>query len=775
MTAHRPLAVVLAFLLALACAFLAGVPTGDAAPAASSPHVRLDVEDIQPVVASPGEVVTVSGTISNPTDHFVTPTVTVQVSPQLLDTLTRVDDWTAGRFQTSGPTVGHQTLTTIPPGGHAEFAVRIPRKALDYTYHLASLPMTVSATGDGMKAQQVRTTLQWSSTPPAHPMQTTVLVPLTLPADPALFGPSGPARVAAWQRAIGPGSRIDRLLTAMQGLPVTWVVDPALLTPPAAADPDLPAPATPGTTSPPTGEQPTGPTTPASPESPETPATGDETGAPATGDTEPILPPSTDTDEAPLPTPPPTGDNQPSGEETIRSLGDRLLQQLRTAADTGTVWWTPWSDPDLRALSNTTAGRAMLTRRLHHKLSADLRDIGTTTVAWPVAAVGSAQAHRITSTWRKATGKKPLMILPGRSVTSPAAFPDTTRRTKGSAGVLSYDETLTDVLSSDRGNPTLAAQRFLARTIAIYQQQPGSDRSLSIAFPRDESTPPRQFAAAVRRVLSVPWLDPVTGATTLTQMPTKADAQVVKHPPGGKHHPAPAKSPIDTSALRQVAADRRILHGLGSVLVDATSVLRPRLRALDMIGSTRWRGQAEAFSTTLHADSDAVRSLRKKVSVSPSTVNFFTSSGELTVTVVNHLSRPLKNVELSMVPRRYLLRFQHPTQSVTLRPSSRTTVRFHVKAIGAGRVQVDAILRTPTGLELGATPGDPEALQVNVRPTSSWIYWALGIVAGLVLIIGLVRSVRRGPRDLTTPGPADEPVAADPTQRDDDPEVGEDD
>ena len=72
-------------------------------------------------------------------------------------------------------------------------------------------------------------------------------------------------------------------------------------------------------------------------------------------------------------------------------------------------------------------------------------------------------------------------------------------------------------------------------------------------------------------------------------------------------------------------------------------------------------------------------------------------------------------------------------------------------------------------------------LTVNVRPTSTWIYWVLGIVGGLVLVVGLMRSLRKGPRQTTVgpddagPTPADAIVAAAPARDADRPELDPDD
>jgi hypothetical protein len=40
---------------------------------------------------------------------------------------------------------------------------------------------------------------------------------------------------------------------------------------------------------------------------------------------------------------------------------------------------------------------------------------------------------------------------------------------------------------------------------------------------------------------------------------------------------------------------------------------------------------------------------------------------------------------------------------------------------------------------------------VRVTPTGDWIYWGLGGLAGAILLLGIWRSVRRGPRETPQP------------------------
>ena len=216
---------------------------GSTRPGATSPAARIQLDEQSTTVIRSGNSWTISGTVVNTsTESLERPTVDVAAGSRLLDTAAALDGWLGGRASYATAPMGSEQLDTLPGGGRASFTVSVPADRLSLDYGLGAVPLTVTLNSAGRPRADLRTTVVWQSqdSVPA-PVQLSWIVPLTLPADPDLLGPSGAARDAAWRAAIGPGSRVDGLLTQLSGLPVTWVVDPALVRPPAAADPDLPA------------------------------------------------------------------------------------------------------------------------------------------------------------------------------------------------------------------------------------------------------------------------------------------------------------------------------------------------------------------------------------------------------------------------------------------------------------------------------------------------------------------------------------------------------
>ena len=74
-------------------------------------------------------------------------------------------------------------------------------------------------------------------------------------------------------------------------------------------------------------------------------------------------------------------------------------------------------------------------------------------------------------------------------------------------------------------------------------------------------------------------------------------------------------------------------------------------------------------------------------------------------------------------------------------------MKLSVTAIAAGLVPVEAVLTTPNGTPLGQTA----RVNVRVQPTGTWLYWVLGGLASITLLLGIYRSLRRGSAPRATP------------------------
>jgi hypothetical protein len=156
--------------------------------------------------------------------------------------------------------------------------------------------------------------------------------------------------------------------------------------------------------------------------------------------------------------------------------------------------------------------------------------------------------------------------------------------------------------------------------------------------------------------------------------------------------------------------------------------------------SARWRGHPGAFTAVGTAMDAAISKVSRGVRVAPSSVNFFADRGVLQVTVVNDLAIPVHDVHLRLIPDEPRLRIEQQPGPLKIGARSRTNARLQVTSIAAGVVNVEAILTTRNGTPLG----QHTSVDVRVQPPSPWIYWVLGGLAGLILVLGTYRSLRRG-------------------------------
>ena len=79
---------------------------------------------------------------------------------------------------------------------------------------------------------------------------------------------------------------------------------------------------------------------------------------------------------------------------------------------------------------------------------------------------------------------------------------------------------------------------------------------------------------------------------------------------------------------------------------------------------------------------------------------------------------------------------------------------LQVTSIAAGLVKVEAVLTTQDGIPLGQNA----TVNVRVQPPGSWIYWVLGGMAFVVVLLGTQRSLRRGSTRASDPDAQEPPL-----------------
>ena len=161
--------------------------------------------------------------------------------------------------------------------------------------------------------------------------------------------------------------------------------------------------------------------------------------------------------------------------------------------------------------------------------------------------------------------------------------------------------------------------------------------------------------------------------------------------------------------------------------------------ALATLSSARWRGHEEEWSAAYAPIGEVVAQTFGGLTIPSRDISFLADIGLLRVAVENSLDTDIENATLDLTVEHPILRVESGPQPVEVGAGSRTTVGFQATAIASGRVSVTATLRAPDGTVLG----EPTQFSVRVSPTSDWIYWVLGGLAGVVLAIGVARTMLR--------------------------------
>ena len=765
--------------------------------------------------ANLADSVTVKATVRNTSGSTLSGAkIALQVGRSSLDSRTAQHDWVKSARGLSDAASSVKDVSDIQPGATTSVELTVPSAELVTNFSAATLPVRLALTSDATTLASWRgMTSWWSPNDTVTPVETSIIVPLTLPANPKLLNGTPTERLQAWREAIGPGSRINQLLSTPTSARITWLIDPAVLEPAAAQDPSLPsAPAkVPGNqaSQSPGGSQPKGsssqnPASSSGSGGQGASAASSEGGAPGSTNAPSTAAKSTgsanassagwsqgaasssDASSSSTSSPGTSGSSQsgssqsgssqsgssqsgspqsgspssPSGGagvDSVEQLAARLRAKVADRPDTQQVWFTPYGDPDLSTLTadNRPAGAdAALRRALSHHLSDDLAAISTTVVAAPAEPLSRPAARRLRAAWKDAgvgtarpgQSVEPLIVTPNVTVTGSmeASISQAARQSTGGAQLLGFDSGLSSILDGSSDSDASAAASARAQLMAVYQERPSQQRSLVVMGDRALTTPSRLTAVA-DALADVDWAS-VSAASA--SAPSKARAEVVLSPTdvaADGIYPRARRRAVDRADLATVSSSLAELKKISGSLENGSDVAPMWSENLDQVMSTRWRDHSDRVDGVVTTAKNTVNSIPARVHVVPSQINFFTDSGRITVTVKNDLARAVNDLKLVLRPRSYTLHFHSQPEPFSVPANSQAGVRFETSAQAASVVQVTSSLTGAGGVRFD---GDAEStkLTVNARPTSSWIFWGLGIVALGLFCYGIYRNVQKGTR-----------------------------
>jgi hypothetical protein len=192
---------------------------------------------------------------------------------------------------------------------------------------------------------------------------------------------------------------------------------------------------------------------------------------------------------------------------------------------------------------------------------------------------------------------------------------------------------------------------------------------------------------------------------------------------------------------------------VGLIRDDGDVFTRTWGRATEQLASTRWRTSPTGWNRLLAGVARATRETTSSVQVSRRNINFLAETGRLQITVTNDLDVAVENVKLTLEPANPRLRIDNQPPVMRIGANSRATAVVSVTTLAAGPVPIRTTLTTPDGTVIGQGAD----VLVQVTPTGDWVYWTLGGFAGIILLLGIWRSVRRKPAPVNAAEPVPTP------------------
>jgi hypothetical protein len=690
----------------------AALPTGGTVEGDADEPFSVAVDTLSPTAPRPGDTLVIAGRVTA-REPLTDVTVRLRVGRPLTSrsALARAD----GRLlATSARASPEPVADAVPAGTTRSFQVVVPAAELRleslgvHPLHVevrARVALDDDATGGADAAGEVvaRTVQTFLPTfpEPVQPTRVALLLPLTrAPVPPAPAGDesgdTGPD--GALVEELAPGGRLHGLLEAgaagsAAGIPVTWVVDPALLDDVQAL------------------------------------AGGARAGTPVA---------------APA-----------SGEATATAAA--WSDRARAVLPAGTVLALPYADPDVVALvrDGLEDELALAVLQGRQKVAAVLGIAGVEGWAWPPSGLTtpeSVQALAATGARRLLLDPTGLQgTEPPRTTPDAATVVEVAGRT---LDVVTTDPALTALLSAGPDGPparppgadplgrTLALQRVAAETALLTAERPGSGRAAVLAPPRLWSAEPAYVRQLVTGLVAQAWLRPVALPELLPEAapPVTADAPPELAEDATRRAAEEALSAAWTAPL--VAAGQA-LEEFRPVLTEPERVMTPRRLALLRAASAAWRNEdlrpaGRQVSATAER---SVASLLTAVRVEGGGPVLFTAeAGTIPLTVVNELDQAVV-VEVAVDPAGQARLLSGAVSRLQVEPGRRRQVDIQVVARTSGQFPVVVRLRSPTGVPLGAP------VRVTVRSTA-YGRVAVGITAGAAGVLVVAAAVRLARRAL---------------------------
>ena len=459
---------------------------------------------------------------------------------------------------------------------------------------------------------------------------------------------------------------------------------------------------------------------------------------------------------------------------TGESAAASWLADLRTdvAFPGAALVGLPYADTDLVAVERAGLPREVAIARStgQSTLTADLATPTLPNVVWPPG--GTLDEATLDDLAGDLVDTVVLSdsTLPPRDTNAVTGARTNLQTESGTIRAVLTDTTISSMLTNPPGRDGVRAdeQRFLAQTMLVTEQRPGAGSSIVIAPPRNWD-PVGGFAAKLLSdSTAMPWLEGANLGQVADSPADGVQRNSLVYPASAQAAELPGGELFPIAGLRTTLAACSAILGSSTAETFINTASIAILRA-ESSGLRRQPARSALIRSAVQADLDAQTA--KVYIVKPGLITLTSRKQKIPITVVNNLPDPV-TVEIRLTAVNPARLVASPAQPFTVPGNrSRHEVSIEVEATTGGRFQVSAQLWTP---------------EANPRPfgasvpfiLNSTAYGAVALViaataAGLVFLLSAIRIVRRIIRARrahaqaastppTPPGPPAPPASSEP-------------
>lgn len=284
------------------------------------------------------------------------------------------------------------------------------------------------------------------------------------------------------------------------------------------------------------------------------------------------------------------------------------------------------------------------------------------------------------------------------------------------------------------GSSTLAVQEFLAQTLALTHQDPDKQRSIVVAPQRMPTVSQAQsMARALQSLGAQRWTQPLDLIAAANAAP---DADATTKVPSRTQYPRRmSKQELPVQAFQDIRTTQNTLDNFKVILTAKDRVETPFGRAIDREMSTSWRGKRVEARLYRREVRDYLQSLTQEVQlIEKSRVTLSGRSATIPVTVQNRLVQGIDHLVLRLrSDNATRLSLDHDKasaeQPIKVEGGHSQSVKFSAEANANGPVQMTAQLFTEDGKPYG------EAMKFTVKVSEVTPTVMLVIAGGVLLLV----------------------------------------